>query len=182
MMTNLEVEHIDIDKLTPCENNCKIHTRQQIENIAASIKQFGFNDPLGIWGEHNIVLEGNGRLEALRLLGMPSAPCIRLDHLSDQERQAYMIAHNHLNMQTGFDEAELLRQLEQLQDSIDLDSLGIDTDSYISKLDALEKKELVPFTQVHYLISLDVNDNDKIMDALEQIRSVRGVEIDSTLN
>ena len=179
--TDLKIEYISIDKLTPYEKNCKVHTKEQIKHIAASIEQFGFNDPLGIWSESNIVLEGNGRLEALHLLGINEAPCIRLDHLSDEDRKAYVIAHNHLNLETGFDERELLRQLKELQDSIDLDSMGIETEKYISKLNQLEKKELKPYAQVHYLVSIGINDHDKIVGLLEQLKKIEGVEIDSTL-
>ena len=120
-------------------------------------------------------------MEALYLLGINEAPCIRLDHLSDEDRKAYVIAHNHLNLETGFDERELLRQLKELQDSIDLDSMGIETEKYISKLNELEKKELKPYTQVHYLVSIGINDHDKIVGLLEQLKKMEGVEIDSTL-
>ena len=179
---DLKVEYIDVVKLTPYERNCKIHTAEQIRHIASSIEQFGFNDPLGVWGEDNIVLEGNGRLEALRFLGIKEAPCLRLDHLSDEERRAYTIAHNHLNLETGFDEKELLRQLNELQDSIDLEALGIESEKYITRLNSLEKKELTPFVRVHYMISLDVNDHDKIVDLIGQIREIEGVQVESTLN
>lgn len=81
-MKDLKIEYIEINKLNHYENNSKIHTKEQIEHIANSIKKFGFNDPLGIAGENNIVLEGNGRVEAAKLLGFKTLPCVRLDHLS----------------------------------------------------------------------------------------------------
>ena len=179
--TYLKIEYISIDKLMPFEKNCKIHTKEQIQHIASSIEQFGFNDPLGIWGDDNIILEGNGRLEAMRFLGIKEAPCIRLDHLSDDERKAYIIAHNHLNLQTGFNEKELLRQLEELQNSINLESLGLKTEKYLSKLTELEKKELKPYSQVHYLVSVDINEHDKIVEIIETLRNMEGVEVDSTM-
>jgi len=181
-VTDLRIEHVDVDKLRPFERNCKIHTAEQIEHIASSIRQFGFNDPLGICGEDNVILEGNGRLLALRMLGIKSVPCIRLDHLSEAERRAYVIAHNHLSLETGFDEKELMRQLRELQDSVDLESLGIDSDKYIEKLAKLEPKELRPFRMVHYMISLDVNDHDKIVDLIQAIKEIEGVQVESTLN
>ena len=179
--TNLSIEYIDVNKLKPYEKNCKIHTDKQIRHIAASIEQFGFNDPLGIWSDDNIILEGNGRLEAMRLLGMKMAPCIRLEHMSDNERKAYIISHNHLNLQTGFDEKELLLQLEELQNNMNLESLGIEAEEYISKLTKLEKKELKPYRQVHYLISLDVNKHDKVVEIIEKLKDMEGVEVDSTM-
>lgn len=100
-----------------------------------------------------------------------------LDHLSDEERKVYVIAHNHLNLEPGFDERQLLQQLQELQDSIDLDNMGIDTEKYISKLNELEKKELKPYTQVHCLVSIDINDHDKIVGLLEQLKKIAQVLI-----
>ena len=179
---DLSIEYIDIAQLTPCEKNCKIHTPEQIKHIAASIEAFGFNDPLGIWGSNNIILEGNGRVEALRLLGRKEVPCIRLDHLSDEARRAYALAHNHLNLETRFDEKELLQQLQELQHNFDFTSMGMEAEQYVCARNSLEKKELRPYRQVHYLIRLNVDDHDIIMDCLDNIRKIEGVEIDSTLN
>ena len=71
--------------------------------------------------------------------------------------------------------------MEELQGSINLDSLGIDAEKYISKLNELERKELKPYSQVHYLISIGINDHDKIVGLIEQLKKIEGVEIDSTL-
>lgn len=68
MKEDLKIEYIDIEKLNHYANNSKIHTKEQIKHIANSIQEFGFNDPLGIAGEDNVVLEGNGRVEATKLL------------------------------------------------------------------------------------------------------------------
>jgi site-specific DNA-methyltransferase (adenine-specific) len=104
----LEIVNIPIRKIKPYENNTKIHTHQQIEHIMNSIKEFGFNDPIAVWGEKNIIIEGHGRYEALKKLGYTDVPCVRLDSLTDQQRKAYTIAHNHINAETGLD----LRLLE----------------------------------------------------------------------
>lgn len=84
-MEELKIEYIEIKKLNNYQNNSKIHTKEQIEHIANSIKEFGFNDPLGISGKDNIILEGNGRVEAAKLLGMTKIPCVRLDHLTKEK-------------------------------------------------------------------------------------------------
>lgn len=84
-MEDLKIEYIEIQKLNHYGNNSKIHTKEQIEHIANSIREFGFNDPLGIAGKDNIVLEGNGRVEAAKLLGIEKLPCVRLDHLTKEE-------------------------------------------------------------------------------------------------
>ncbi len=112
-MDELKIEYIDIEKLNHYENNSKIHTKEQIEHIVNSIREFGFNDPLGIAGEDNIVLEGNGRVEAAKKLGLTKLPCVRLDHMSKEELEAYVIAHNSTNLETGFDSQMLLSELDK---------------------------------------------------------------------
>ncbi len=114
-MEELKIEYIEIEMLNHYGNNSKIHTKEQIEHIANSIREFGFNDPLGIAGKDNIVLEGNGRVEAAKLLGIEKLPCVRLDHLTKEEQQAYVIAHNSLNLETGFDLKVLNKELENLK-------------------------------------------------------------------
>jgi len=181
-MENLKIEYIPIERLTPYAGNSKIHTKEQVKHIANSIKEFGFNDPLGVCGADNVILEGNGRIEAAKSLGMTELPCVRLDHLSEDERRAYVIAHNATNLETGFDDGKLLAELEKLQKSFDLKNFGLDTDKFFATLDSLQEKQLKPYRKVHYLISLDVNDNDKMLEILEAVKKIGGVEIESTTN
>ena len=93
-MNNLKIEVLKIKDLKPYAKNAKKHPKKQIERIANSIESFGMNDPIGIWGKDNLIIEGHGRLEALKQLGYDEVPCIRLDHLTDEERKAYTLAHN----------------------------------------------------------------------------------------
>ena len=104
---NITIEMIAVSQLTPYSNNSKIHTKAQIKHIANSIRDFGFNDPLAVVGENNVVLEGNGRIEAAKSLGINELPCIRLDHLNAEQQQAYVIAHNSLCLETGFDDINI---------------------------------------------------------------------------
>lgn len=90
----LKIEYIELDKLTPYENNAREHTEVDLATIENSIDAFGMCDPIGIWSEKNIIVEGHGRLLALKKLGHTKAPCIRLDHMSDEDRRAYALAHN----------------------------------------------------------------------------------------
>lgn len=113
-MQLLEIQYIDIDSLTPYENNAKIHTSEQIEEIKNSIKEFGMNDPIGVWGEENLIVEGHGRLIACKELGIKSVPVIRLDDLTDEQRRAYTLAHNQLTMSTGFDLEKLKLELDAI--------------------------------------------------------------------
>ena len=176
MKFELTIEYIPIGLLTTFERNSKTHTKQQIEHIANSIREFGFNDPLAIAGPDNTILEGNGRIEAAKLLGMDTLPCVRLDHLSPEDQRAYVIAHNALCLETGFDEAALFAELEALQD-YDFANYGLDTEKYITTLESLQRKELAPVQKAHYLISIDVNYNDRIIDMIAAMRNMEGVEV-----
>ena len=180
-MKDLKIEYIEIDKLKHFEDNSKIHTKEQIEHIANSIKEFGFNDPLGIAGEDNIVLEGNGRVEAAKLAGLTKLPCVRLNHITKEEQKAYVIAHNSTNLETGFDDGILFQQLKELQE-FDFTDFGIDVDKYLKTCVRVQKRLLKPAKKVHYLISLDINKNDEIANIIARLNRMEGVEIESTIN
>ena len=180
-MDNLKIEYIDISKLTHYANNSKIHTKEQIRHIANSIEEFGFNDPLGIAGVDNVILEGNGRVEAAKLLGLEKLPCIRLDHLTKEEQRAYVIAHNSVNLETSLDDGVLLDELKKLQ-NFSFEDFGIDVDKYLKTCVRVQKRLLKPIKKVHYLISLDINKNDEIAYYLNKIQRIEGVEIESTTN
>ncbi len=123
----MNIVKINIKQITPYKNNAKIHTQEQIEQIKKSIEEFGMNDPIAVWGEENIIVEGHGRLEALKQLGYTEVDCIRLDHLTDEERKAYTLAHNKLTMNTDFDFDILNSELEDIED-IDMSDFGFDLD------------------------------------------------------
>lgn len=143
----MEIIKIKIEDLKPYEKNAKIHTREQIEQIKNSIKQFGMNDPVAVWGENNLIIEGHGRLQALKELNYDEIECIRLDHLTDEERKAYTLAHNKLTMNTGFDIDILNEELEQIEsinmeefDFIKIDDVNLD-DFFEDKEEKEEKIE-----------------------------------------
>lgn len=115
MTEELKVEIVEVKDLKSYKNNAKEHPIEQVEQIAQSIKEFGFNDPLGI-DEDNIVLEGNGRLEAIKKLGIEKVPCIRLKGLTDQQKKSYVLIHNKLTMNSDFNIDVLLRELDSITD------------------------------------------------------------------
>ena len=89
----LKIEYLPIKALKPYEKNTRKHQKKDVDNIAKSIEKFGMNDPIGIWKD-NIIVEGHGRMLACKQLGMTEVPCVRLDHLTDEQRREYAIAHN----------------------------------------------------------------------------------------
>ena len=138
-MPELAVEEMPTDELIPYANNAKIHTDEQIDQIAASIEEFGFNDPVAVWDspEGTEIVEGHGRVIAAKKLGLEKLPAIRLDHLTDGQRRAYTHVHNQLTMSTGWDLDKLEIDLEGLDfdfgdfgfeeaESFDVDDFGQD--------------------------------------------------------
>ena len=110
----MQIETVNIDSLTPYEKNAKLHPRDQIEQIKKSIELYGNNDPIAVWGEKNIIVEGHGRYTALRELGYKTVDIIRLDHLTDEQRREYMLVHNQTTMNSGWDIDLLAGELEDL--------------------------------------------------------------------
>ena len=119
----LKIEYVDINSIKPYKNNAKKHPTEQIEQIKKSIEQFGMDDPIGIW--KNEVVEGHGRLIACKELGFKTVPVIKLDHLTDEERKAYTLAHNKLTMNSGFDLDILNSELDDIL-NIDMADFGFE--------------------------------------------------------
>ena len=134
-MNKLKIEYVDINSIKPYKNNAKLHPKEQIEQIKKSIEQFGMDDPIGIWKDE--IVEGHGRLLACKELGYTEVPIIRLDHLSDEERKAYTLAHNKLTMNSDFDLDILNDELDDIL-NIDMSDFGFDLD-----LEDEEEKEII---------------------------------------
>ena len=125
----MDIIKLPVSEIKPYAKNAKIHTDEQVQHIANSIKAFGFNDPIGIWGDDNVCVEGHGRLLALKRLGVTEVECIRLDHLSDDKRRAYALAHNKTAIETGFDFDLLSVELGDLDVfDFDMSEFGVDFD------------------------------------------------------
>lgn len=139
-MEKLKIEYVDINSIRPYENNAKEHPEEQIEQIKKSIQTFGMDDPIGVWKDE--IVEGHGRLEACKQLGFTEVPIIRLDHLTDEERKAYTLAHNKLTMNSDFNLDILNSELENILniDMLDFGFLNnIEEENEIERIDLSNK-------------------------------------------
>ena len=115
-----------LESLIPFSRNPRTHSNEQVAQIAASIREFGFTNPILLDGENGLIA-GHGRLAAARLLGLKMVPCIDLGHLSETQKRAYIIADNKLALNAGWDEELLRLELIDLKGlEFNLDLLGFD--------------------------------------------------------
>ncbi len=136
-----QVEKVLIEKLIPYARNARTHDEAQVSQIAASIKEFGFNNPILISDDYSIIA-GHGRLAAARKLGLAEVPVIRLSHLSDTQRKAYVLADNRLALNAGWDNDLLKLELIELKaEDVDLEMLGFSVEELDGLLNALEPTE-----------------------------------------
>jgi DNA modification methylase len=122
------IEHLAVDALVPYARNSRTHSDTQVAQVAASIQEFGFTNPVLIDDEGGIIA-GHGRVMAAKRLGLAHVPCIRLSHLSEVQRRAYVIADNRLALSAGWDEDMLaleLRELGELDFNLELTGFGDD--------------------------------------------------------
>jgi len=123
---NLAVEYRNIDALIPYVNNARTHSDEQIAQIAASIKEFGWTNPVLVDGDNGIIA-GHGRVQAARKLEQTEIPVIELQGLSDAQRRAYVLADNRLAQNAGWDEGLLHLELTGLGNAdFDLSLLGFE--------------------------------------------------------
>jgi hypothetical protein len=115
MARSLIVEEIALGQLRPYERNARTHSPAQVEQVAASVREFGWTNPLLI-DEDGLIIAGHGRLAAAKLLGLAAVPCIRLLGLSDTQKRALAIADNKLALNAGWDEGLLAAELQSLGD------------------------------------------------------------------
>lgn len=120
----LKIVMMPVEELTPYDNNTRAHNDDDVGQIARSIQRYGFNDPIGIWSDQNLIVEGHGRLMAAKSLGMTEVPCIRLDHMTDDQRREYGIMHNKTAELSSWDFEALERELQDL----DLSEFGLSFD------------------------------------------------------
>jgi DNA modification methylase len=134
----MKIEQIATDKLIPYARNAKKHDAAQVSKLAGSIREFGFNNPVLI-DKDNGIIAGHGRVMAAQSLSLDTVPCIRLGHLTDTQRRAYILADNRLaEIGGGWDEEMLKLELAELGDlDVDLDAIGFGAE-YLAELEMEE--------------------------------------------
>ena len=129
----MEVVYLSPEELVPYEHNAKMHPDSQVKQIAASIKQFGFRQPIVVDG-NNVVVIGHGRLLAAKELGLKEVPVVRADDLTDAQIKALRLADNKTN-ESGWDFMALEEELEKLSADFDMSEFGFTDTTDISGLD-----------------------------------------------
>jgi DNA modification methylase len=125
----LEVTHVSIDLLKPYKNNARTHSKKQVQQIANSIKEFGFNVPILI-DENYQIIAGHGRLEAAKKLGLKELPIILVEHLTEPQKKAFIIADNKITDNAGWDMGMLSIELQEIisfESNFDIEITGFET-------------------------------------------------------
>lgn len=126
MKTTTDFQLVSTDKLIPYVNNARTHSPEQIKKLRSSLREFGFVNPVIIDREYNVIA-GHGRLMAAKEEGITEVPCVYVDHLTDAQKKAYILADNRMAMDAGWDEELLAVEMQELQDlGYDLAMTGFD--------------------------------------------------------
>ena len=135
-----EIEYIEVESLIPYARNSRTHSDEQVAQVAASIKEFGFTNPVLV-DQDGMIIAGHGRTLAAQRMQMKEVPCLRLSHLSEAQKRAYVIADNKLALNAGWDDELLAVELRDLKDSdFDLSLTGFGDDELADLLaEALEE-------------------------------------------
>jgi DNA modification methylase len=134
-MTTSTIEYLPLESLRPWKRNARTHSKKQIRQIADSIETFGFTNPVLIDAE-NSILAGHGRVAAAKLLEMATVPCVRLEHMTPEQKRAYVLADNKLALNAGWDDQILAAELGELM-NLDLDFSVEITGFSIPEIDGL---------------------------------------------
>ena len=139
--TTSEMQLVDISKLIPYQNNARTHSKEQINKLRSSLREFGFVNPVIIDREYNVIA-GHGRIAAAREEGIAQVPCVFVDHLTEAQKKAYILADNRMALDAGWDEDLLRVELEALEEmGYDLGLTGFDDKELAALFPAKEAKE-----------------------------------------
>ena len=189
----MQIESVPVSDLKEYEKNSRTHSDDQVAKIAASVEEFGFTNPMLI-DESNGVIAGHGRLQAAKRINMGEVPCIRLAHLSESQKRAYVIADNKIAESGGWDDEMLKMEIMELaQDDYDLkltgfDEAGLDSILAISEevMEAVQKKRDHKETghsqqdTVRQVILIYTSDEyPRVMEAMREYAEEHGLSINT---
>lgn len=138
----MQIEQVAISELIPYARNSRTHSDEQVAQIAASIKEFGWTNPILIDGESGIIA-GHGRLLAARKLGMKEVPVIQLSGMTDTQKRAYIIADNKLALNAGWDDDLLKLEIEEVNlEDFEIELIGFSQDELNNLIGAQDVNEL----------------------------------------
>jgi ParB-like chromosome segregation protein Spo0J len=180
----LEIEVIETHKLVPYAKNSRTHSKEQITQIATSIEEFGFTNPVLI-GESEDIIAGHGRVMAAKELELNKVPCIRLKHLTEEQKKAYVIADNKLALNAGWDENLLKQEIESLQESdydisltgfseMEIDEL-LAAEEIIDEADEIlheQSLQVEPAKEYVLILAKDIDEWDEMVEYF-QLKKVR---------
>lgn len=152
----LKVVDVPLGTIRPYEGNAKKHTSEQIDAVEASIREFGFSNPVLLWhneGGEPEIIAGHARCKAAQNLGMQEVPAIFLDDLSDAQRRALTLADNQTTMMTGWDFDQLGYELDTLSGDFDMQDFGFDVDGMVDWGEVPELTEASYETPVHDMLT-----------------------------
>lgn len=135
MKTTTDFQLVDVNKLIPYVNNARTHSKEQINKLRSSLREFGFINPVIIDAEYNIIA-GHGRVEAAKAEGLSEVPCVFAEHLTEAQKKAYILADNRMALDAGWDEELLRVEIESLQgEDFDVALTGFDEKEIASLFD-----------------------------------------------
>ena len=179
----MDVRNISVKDLIPYERNTKKHDKTQINNVAESIKQYGFVQPIVI-DKNNTVVIGHCRLLAAKQLKMKEVPCVCAEDLTEEQVKALRIVDNKSN-ESEWDFDILPDELAELNiDGFDFDfGIGIDDDSENENSAEVhtEERGLEPYKYIHYLVTIETNEHDRYVEIMKTIEEM-GATVKMTRN
>ena len=167
--TTPRIEMVPLDKLRPYENNARTHSPEQVDKLRASLREFGFVNPILIDSDYGIIA-GHGRLMAAQAEGMASVPCVFVEHLTETQKRAYILADNRLAELAGWDMDILASELSALDiEKFEIDLTGFNQDDFGSYQSA-EYKETAEHPKSIIMIAFDKGDPafDDVVEMCEE--------------
>lgn len=168
--SELKILYRPVNDLIPYANNARTHSEEQVNQIASSIKEFGFNNPILV-DEQGGVIAGHGRLKAAKKLGLKVVPTIELSGLSDTQKKAFILADNRIALNSGWDIDLLRMELRELQDTDlapitgfsdeELNALLCGTTEAVEEEEELEKEEADSF---NLTLSIPIEYKEQVQD------------------